>query len=60
MNTTTAIRLFLVFALISLTGFFTAGATAGATVPVLIGALGLLAAAASLTAAIDISTPRAS
>lgn len=53
---TTATRIFIAFALVSLAGFFAAGATAGATAPVLIGTLALLAAGASLTTAIN-TTP---
>ena len=52
-----AIRLILVFALAALAGFFTAGATAGGTTAVLIGALGMFAAGAACAAVID-ATPK--
>ena len=53
MPVTTAVRVFIAFALVSLAGFFAAGATAGATVPVLVGILGLFGAGAAFVAVID-------
>jgi hypothetical protein len=55
---TIPVRIVLVFALFSLAGFFAAGATTGTVVAVLIGALGLIGAAASLAIVIDATTPR--
>ena len=55
---TTAVRVFIAFALVSLVGFFVAGATAGDTLPVLIGSIGLFAAGASFITVID-AAPRA-
>jgi hypothetical protein len=55
---TIAVRVFLVFALASLAGFFTAAASAGGTTPVLIGALGMFAAGGAFAAVID-ATPKA-
>lgn len=48
-----AVRLFVVFAIVSLAGFFFAGWTAGGTVPVLVGVVGMFAAGASFIAALD-------
>jgi hypothetical protein len=53
MPITTAIRLFIVFALMSVVGFVAAGWTAGGTLPVLIGVVGMFAAAAAFVAEID-------
>jgi hypothetical protein len=53
---TTAIRLFLVFALISVIAFFAAGATAGATSAVMVGTIGLFAAGVAFVAVIDADT----
>jgi hypothetical protein len=50
---TTAMRLVILFMLISIGAFFAAGATDGATLPVAVGFLGLLAAGAALAAEID-------
>ena len=55
---TTATRIFLVFALAALAGFFTAATTAGGTAPVLIGAAGMFAAGGAFAAVID-ATPKA-
>jgi len=48
----TAVRLFILFAIISLAGFFAAGWTAGAAVPVMVGVAGMFAAAVSVIAAL--------
>jgi hypothetical protein len=55
---TTAVRILLVLALVALAAFFTAGATAGGALPVLIGALGMFAAGGAF-AAVTGTTPRA-
>ena len=53
---TTAIRVYAVFALITVASFFAAGATSGGTLPVAIGFLGLFAAITTFAVAID-ATP---
>ena len=58
MGNPTTVRLFIVFALVALAGFFAAGATAGGTVAVLIGAVGMFAAGGAVAAVID-ATPKA-
>jgi hypothetical protein len=59
MLTTTPIRLFLLFAALSLLGFACAAWTAGATVPVLAGVVGAFAAAVAVVTEIDRTPPPA-
>jgi hypothetical protein len=53
MFATRPIRLFVLFALLAVLGFAFAAWTAGAVAPVMVGTLGVFAAAASFVAEID-------
>jgi len=60
MPVTTAMRLVILFMLISIGAFFAAGATDGATLPVAVGFLGLFAAGGALVAEIEAEPDTAS